>query len=80
MKLIIDTLLGGMYFVSVEKQGEATVVCDEAQRPKCFQCLDEIRHYFSRFEFEQVMLREDPIVQEFMGEMALTSETRLNWS
>lgn len=80
MKLVIDTLLGGMYFASVEEQGEATLVCDAEQRPKCFQCLDEIRDYFSRIEFEQVTLREDPIVQEFIGEVSQPCETQLNWS
>ena len=79
MKLIIDAILGGMYLVTTESQGKTTPLHDQQHSPKCFQCLDQIKHYFEDYHIDEVILREDNLLNEFMGISEGSTATTLHW-
>lgn len=81
MKLIIDAILGGMYLASTESQGSITQVQENSDTPLCFQCLEQIKAYFEEHSFDEVILREDSLIDELMGFTSSDDQsvTTLNW-
>ncbi|UAA38942.1 hypothetical protein KIH87_00780 [Paraneptunicella aestuarii] len=81
MKLIIDALLGGMYLASTESQGNVTQVKESCDTPICFQCIEQIKAYFHEHSFDEVILREDSLIDELMGFSSSEQQTvtTLNW-
>lgn len=79
MKVFIDAILGGMYMVSTENQGTVCPLQDGANNPVCFQCLEQIKNYFEDELLDEVWLRRDSLIDEFLGGISHGS-IQLNWT
>ena len=67
MKLYIESIEGGTYLAAVAEQEQRNLVRDNANKPKVFHCLNEIKEHLHHSHFEQVWLKQSTPYDEMCG-------------
>ena len=81
MDLHIESIEGGTYLASIQDGERRYYVFDEANKPKAFHCLTEIKEYLSQDRFEKVFLKETAPYDEMCGQEthAGAHEMEIDW-
>lgn len=67
MKLYIESIEGGTYLATVADHQQHNLVRDNANKPKVFHCLNEIKEHLHHARFEQVWLKQNTPYDEMCG-------------